>query len=123
MISDKQSIAELFKNHFVRLAEGVTQLDTEDYCEDFRNHPSINAIHENGTGSVFKIQNTNSIQIKNLILGINTRKSCGYDIILPRLVKESADVIAQRLASIINYALCQSRWKLEKWGTSSHAGV
>lgn len=46
MISDKQSIAELFKNHFVRLAEGVTQLDTEDYCEDFRDHPSINAIHE-----------------------------------------------------------------------------
>lgn len=77
MISDKQSIAELFKNHFVRLAEGVTQLDTEDYCEDFRDHPSINAIHENSTGSVFKIQNTNSIQIKNLILGINTRKSCG----------------------------------------------
>ena len=123
MISDKQSIAELFKNHFVRLAEGVTQLDTEDYCEDFRDHPSINAIHENSTGSVFKIQNTNSIQIKNLILGINTRKSCGYDIILPRLVKESADVIAQRLAGIINYALCQSRWELEKWGAPSHAGV
>lgn len=123
MISDKQSIAELFKNHFVRLAEGVTQLDTEDYCEDFRDHQSINAIHENSKGSVFKIQNTNSIQIKNLILGINTRKSCGYDIILPRLVKESADVITQRLASIINYALCQSRWKLEKWGTPSHAGV
>ena len=40
MISDKQSIAELFKNHFVRLAEGVTQLDTEDYCEDFRDHPT-----------------------------------------------------------------------------------
>ena len=29
MISDKQSIAELFKNHFVRIAEGVTQLDTD----------------------------------------------------------------------------------------------
>lgn len=107
----------------MRIAEGVTQLDTGDYCEDFRDHPNINAILENSTGSVFKIQTTSSIHIKNLILGINTRKSCGYDIILPRLVKESADVIAQRLASIINCAICQSRWKLEKWGAPSHAGV
>lgn len=93
VVSDKQSIAELFNNRFVRIAEEVAQLDTADYCEDFRDHPSINAILKNSTGSVFKIQAINSIQIKNLILGIKTRKSCGYDIILPRLVKESADVI------------------------------
>lgn len=44
MISDKQSIAELFSNHFVRIAEGVRQLDTEDYCEDFRDQPSVYAM-------------------------------------------------------------------------------
>ena len=70
----------------------------------------LNAIHENSTGSVFKIQTINSIQIKNLILGIKTRKYCGYDIILPRLVKESADVIVQPLASIINCTIRQSRY-------------
>ena len=38
MISDKQSIAELFNNRFVRIAEGVTKLDTADYCEDFKRY-------------------------------------------------------------------------------------
>ena len=40
-----------------------------------------------------------------LLLKINSRKSCGYDGIPPRLVKESANAIAGPLAAIMNHSI------------------
>ena len=63
MISDKQSITELFNNHFVCIAEGVMQLDIADYFWEITKHPGIKATHNNNKGSLFKIKTINSIQI------------------------------------------------------------
>ena len=44
-------------------------------------------------------------QVEALLLKINSRKSCGYDGIPPRLVKESANAIAGPIAAIMNHSI------------------
>ena len=50
------------------------------------------------------------------LLENNTRKSCGHDLIPPRLLRESASVIAEPLANIMNSSTSQchysSHWKM-----------
>lgn len=73
-------------------------------------------IIENGIRHVLLIFNTNRVQIENLLLDINTYKSCGHDMIPPRLIKESVTVIAEPLAKIMNTSidLCYypAQWKM-----------
>ena len=74
----------------------------KQYGENFVNHPSIIAIQQHNNNTSFEFQHTNAVQIEKLLLEINCRKSCGYDNMMPRLVKESAAVIAKPIASIVN---------------------
>ena len=53
----------------------------------------------------FAFQYTNKTQVEALLLKINSRKSCGYDGIPPRLVKESANAIAGPIAAIMNHSI------------------
>ena len=54
--------------------------------------------------------------MEKLLRDINVRKSCGHDMISPRLLKESAAVIAGPIANIINSSvdLCEypASWKM-----------
>ena len=120
IVTDKKEISELFNNHFVHIADGVPEINETDYGEDFIDHPSIKAINEQSdkrsTPVCFNFQRTNQEQIKKLLLGSNARKSCGHDMIPPRFIKESAAVIAEPLAKIINSSIDQrrypTRWKM-----------
>ena len=49
---------------------------------------------------------SNQALVEKLLRDINVLKSCGHDMISPRLLKESAAVIAGPIANIIN--LCRS---------------
>ena len=64
----------------------------------------------------FKFQHTNQALVEKLLRDINVRKSCGHDMISPRLLKESAAVIAGPIANIINSSidLCKypASWKM-----------
>ena len=119
IITDKKLIADLFKNHFVHVADGVSHVHENDYGENFVYHPSIKAIHESNSKSdmscLFTFQHTNRVQIEKLLLEINARKSSGHDMIPPRLIKESATAIAEPLAKIVNASIDSScypvRWK------------
>ena len=74
-----------------------------DYGQDYEKHPSILAIHEHNTKGYFKFQHTNQALIEKLLRDINVRKSCGQDMISPRL--ESAAVIAGPISNIINFSV------------------
>ena len=54
--------------------------------------------------------------MEKFLLELNTRKSCGHDLIPPRLLKESASVISEPLAKIMNCSISlghyPSRWKM-----------
>ena len=117
VISDKKEIAHLFNNHFVQFTDCTAQVSEAEYGQDYANHPSILAIHKpHNSQGYFKFQLTNHVLVEKLLLDINVRKSCGHDMISPRLLKESAAVIARPIANIINSSISQCRypasWKM-----------
>ena len=105
-----KEIADLFSNYFVQIADCAAQVSQAEYKQDYANHPSILAIHEHNSQSYFKFQPTNQVLVEKLLLDINVQKSCGHDMISPRLLKESAAVIARPIANIINSSVNQCRY-------------
>ena len=83
---------------------------------DYERHPSILAIHGRNTKGYFKFQHTNQALVEKLLRDINVRKSCGHEMISPRILKESAAVIVGPIANIINSSvdLCKypASWKM-----------
>lgn len=119
VISEKGEIAELFNENFLKVADDVGLISERDYGKDFEDHPSIKAIHrhnrESGMPFCFEFHHTNEGEAKNLLSAINVTKSCGYDMLSPKLIKESADKIATPIANILNASInhnCYpSAWK------------
>ena len=52
----------------------------------------------------FNFHHANQSQIEKLLLAINTCKSCGYDMI-PKLIRDSAAVIARPLTNKIDSSI------------------
>ena len=121
LIKDNREMAEAFNNYFTHIADAAAEINEEDFGTDFSAHPSIKSIlrnHYSDGTSDFDFQSTNTKQVEKLLLENNTRKSCGHDLIPPRLLRESASVIAEPLANIMNSLISQchypSRWKMEQ---------
>ena len=57
------------------------------------------------TDKSFEINRLSSINVKNVILKINTSKATGHDRISPKLLKDSADIIAESLTVIFNKSI------------------
>ena len=99
VITDKREIAELFNGHFIQIADCVPMMKETDCGQHFENHPSIIAIYENIKATeaplCFNFELINQAQVERALLDVNIRKSCGHDMLSPRLVKESASVIAK----------------------------
>ena len=53
----------------------------------------------------FQINRLLSIEVKNIILKINTFKATGHDRILPKLLKDSADIIAESFTVIFSKSI------------------
>ena len=106
VISDKREIAELFNAHFIQIVDCVPLMEETDYGQHFENHPSIIAIHEKNKATdaplCFNFEHINQAQVERALLDVNARKSCGHDMLSPRLVKESASVIAKPITNIEN---------------------
>ena len=95
------------------------QINEEEFGSDCSSHPSIQSILSNHSSNIitnFDFEFINSKQVEKFLLELNTRKSCGYDLIPPRLLKESASVISEPLAKIMNCLISlshyPSRWKM-----------
>ena len=103
--SDKREIAELFNAYFIQIADDVPLMKETDY-QHFENHPSIKAIHEKNSATdaplCFNFEHINQAQVEKALLDVNVRKSYGHDMLSPRLVKESASVIAKPITNILN---------------------
>lgn len=120
VINDKREIAELFNAHFIQIADSVPLMKETDYGQHFENHPNIRAIHEKnratGAPLCFNFEHISQAQVERALLDVNVHKSCGHDILPPRLVKESAAVIAKPIANILNTSIEQgcypSAWKM-----------
>ena len=88
-----------------------------DYGTDFIEHPSIRAIMHNKVGrETFNFDLVNTAQVDLLLSYINSRRSCGYDMLHPTLLKLSAPVMALPVSKIINSSIISCcypiRWKM-----------
>ena len=106
VISDKREIAELFNAHFIKIADCVPLMKETDCAQHIENHPSVIAIHEKNkateTPLCFNFEHINQAQVERALLDVNIPKSCGHDMLSPRLLKESASVIAKHITNILN---------------------
>ena len=55
--------------------------------------------------STLSLKETNHAEVKEILKDVKTNKATGYDLIPPRLVKESAEVLCHPLSALINYIL------------------
>ena len=116
-INDKNVLADLFNDYFVNILEDVNEITEMDYGTDFIEHPSIRAImHNKVEKETFNFDLVNSTQVDILLPSINSRKSCGHDMLHPKLLKLSAPVIALPVSKIINSSIISCcypvRWKM-----------
>jgi len=111
VMTEKSSVADLFNNNFLQATNSVAQINDSDYGQDFKNHPSIIAIHQHyrdiNTPLSFVFHCTNCVQVEKLLKGVNVNKSSGHNMIPPQLIKASAAVIAERIANIFNASIAQ----------------
>ena len=93
-------------------------MDGWDLCDLLDIYNLKNLITSPMTMTNFDFEFTHSKQVEKFLLEMNTRKSCGHDLIPPRLLKESASVISEPLAKIMNCSISlghyPSRWKMEQ---------
>ena len=66
----------------------------------------------------FNFEHINQAQVEKTLLDVNVHKSCGHDMLSPRLVKESPSVIAKPITNILNISIEQAcnpnAWKMRQ---------
>ena len=117
IISEKEYVADIFKNYFSKIAEGLGFNDPipNDYHDDdvllsaikkYDRHPSITAIK-----SALKCQHsfcfaeTNTMDVYLIFSKMNVKNSVGYDDIPCKFLKIGATPLAGILCQMVNISL------------------
>ena len=98
IITDTSEVAETLNKCFSNV-EYLSSMETEKPI------PDLNHITENINVSTLSLKETNHVEVKVILKEVKTNKATGYDLIPPRLVKESAEVLCHPLSALINYIL------------------
>ena len=118
IVEDQQKLKE-FNSYYINIAKttsGKPPMKLENYLdyindsliikriiEKYKNHPSIKAIQDTfPVKKEFKIEEAKVEQINKILRNINSRKATGPDIIPPKIVKMSENIIDPHLTNIIN---------------------
>ena len=68
--------------------------------------------------STLSLKETNHVEVTEILKEVKTNKATEYDLIPPRLVTESAEVLCHSLSALINYILNNGKipqqWKSGK---------
>ena len=118
VIKDEKEIANIFNDYVVNIVRDLNEI-TGNHA-DFATHPSIITIQKNNTKQpdkdCFSFQLTNKINVEQLLLKMNTRKSFEHDFLPPWFIKDSTKTISAPIANIINVSISQckypSRWEM-----------
>ena len=120
MIYDQKTLVEIFNEYYINIVENTTnaplvsignQLNSEcdsetvdHIIECFKHHNSIVKIkHQNTENTSFSLPLADKSSINKIIKSLDITKATGPDEIPPKIVKLSADVIAEHLTNIINF--------------------
>ena len=108
LVKDKRTLAQLFNSYFVHVADVAPKVNERSFGTDFSLHPSIKTILHNKNqdeSSEFNFCCIGKDQVEKLMLNIKSKKSCGHDQISSRLIKDSASILAEPIAKIINSSI------------------
>lgn len=99
IITDTKEVAETLNKYFSSVS----------YVPDFdpdKPMPDLNHIAENVANvPTLSLKETNHAEVKEILQDVKINKATGYDLIPPRLVKQSAEVLCHPLSTLINYIL------------------
>lgn len=117
LLTNKQSIANIFNKYFVNIASNIKE-PVSNCNANFEDHPRISTIltsFPEDASLNFGFTFINDVIVEKCLQEIKVNKSCGYDNITPRLLKDSASIISDPLCSIFNTSIIQgcypNSWK------------
>ena len=107
----------MFNDYFINIANYIKMPASNEYGQDFVNHPSVVAIKQRRSllwshMTSFSFSPCNSIVVEQILRDLKTNKSLGYDNITPKLLKFSAKFISHPLSIIFNTAIAQCKYRL-----------
>ena len=117
IVNDTQEVCEIFNEHFSTATLGIgssTPLSRgeliDGMIDTFGQHESVLAINHSKANKeqVFKFSTVSYKYVSDLMNKINPKKSTGSDMISPRLVKLSKDIILPTITNIINQSITTS---------------
>ena len=102
------------------MADTAAEVNEADFGTDFITHPSIQSILTNYSSKIilnFDFEHTNSKQVEKFFLEMNTRKSCGHDLIDTSTITERVCICnigayAKMIYCSISLGHYPSRWKM-----------
>ena len=100
------------------MADTAAEINEADFGTDFSTHPRIQSILTNYSSKIilnFDFEHTNSKQVEKFFLEINTRKSCGHDLIDTSTITERVCICnigayAKMIYCSISLGHYPSRW-------------
>ena len=122
ILSESQTIAEVFNTFFANVVKDLNLAITEDFISDtdhisspvlkgierFKNHPSIRKISQNYNKNTFSFNYVSYDEIKKEIQNLNTCKACQDTDIPTKILKENQDIFADFVFQNINNSIASS---------------
>ena len=110
-------VASKFNDYFINIAKNIGNDDS--LCHDdnvfscitkHETHPSILSIRtlmdsKEDLDGGFQFQNVKSDVIKKYLHGLDAKKAAGYDLLPPKILKLSSDVLSISVCSLINMCI------------------
>ena len=101
-LEDPSKIADCLNKHFSSVGEKMASKFDNSSGSDLKN--PLDYITENNRNSMY-LTNVDASEICRLILNLDVKKSCGYDQISNRVLKETCHVITPFLEIFFNKCL------------------
>ena len=108
---DQRLVAQEFTNYFCSIADHIGGTDvwglTEALCYQHHSVASINARHDPNT---FSFRRLDRNEVLTALREINPHRATGYDMLPPRVLEMTAELLATPLTTLFNLAIEENRW-------------
>ena len=105
IVSEQPEVCELFNDHFVNVAKDIGK-SSDQYKDDFSDHPSITKILENTpqceSDQKFTFKPVGEKYVHKIISNFNVKKATGADNISAKILKSCSSSISSSIANLVN---------------------
>ena len=122
-ISNEREVADIFNDYYINIVELTSgkvplnvapNFETGTKCdgiidqiiETYKDHPSIRLIKSGATEvKTFSFKFVTEEVVLSHLKSVDSKKSVGVDLIPPRIIKDSAAILAKPLTNLINLSI------------------